>query len=97
MTEFSIVVIVSVVFLVFILLKTARIVPQKSEFVIERLGKYNKVLDAGFHLLFPFLDVVKYKRSLKEEVFEVSKQNCITKDNVALGIDGVLYLQVMEL
>jgi regulator of protease activity HflC (stomatin/prohibitin superfamily) len=96
MTEFSIVVIVSVVFLVIILIKTARIVPQKSEFVIERLGKYNKVLDAGFHLLFPFLDVVKYKRSLKEEVFEVSKQNCITKDNVALGIDGVLYLQVMD-
>ena len=96
MTEFSIVVIVSVVFLVIILLKTARIVPQKSEFVIERLGKYKKVLDAGFHLLFPFLDVVKYKRSLKEEVFEVSKQNCITKDNVALGIDGVLYLQVMD-
>ena len=96
MTEFSIVVIVSVVLLVIILLKTARIVPQKSEFVIERLGKYKKVLDAGFHLLFPFLDVVKYKRSLKEEVFEVSKQNCITKDNVALGIDGVLYLQVMD-
>ena len=96
MTEFSIVVIVSVVLLVIILLKTARIVPQKSEFVIERLGKYNKVLEAGFHLLFPFLDVVKYKRSLKEEVFEVSKQNCITKDNVALGIDGVLYLQVMD-
>ena len=96
MTEFSVVVIVSSILLIIILLKTARIVPQKSEFVIERLGKYNKVLEAGFHILFPFLDVVKYKRSLKEEVFEVSKQNCITKDNVALGIDGVLYLQVMD-
>ena len=94
MSEFSIVVIISVVLLVIILFKTARIVPQKSEFVIERLGKYNKVLEAGFHLLFPFLDIVKYKRTLKEEVFDISKQNCITKDNVALGIDGVLYLQV---
>jgi regulator of protease activity HflC (stomatin/prohibitin superfamily) len=96
MGEFTIVVIISVVLLVILLFKTARIVPQKSEFVIERLGKYNKVLEAGFHLLFPFLDVVRYKRTLKEEVFEVSKQNCITKDNVALGIDGVLYLQVMN-
>jgi len=96
MSEFSIVVIISVVLLVIILFNTARIVPQKSEFVIERLGKYNKVLEAGFHLLFPFLDIVKYKRSLKEEVFDISKQNCITKDNVALGIDGVLYLQVMN-
>ena len=96
MSEFSIVVIISVVLLVIILFNTARIVPQKSEFVIERLGKYNKVLEAGFHLLFPFLDIVKYKRTLKEEVFDISKQNCITKDNVALGIDGVLYLQVMN-
>ena len=96
MSEFSIVIIISVVLLVIILFKTARIVPQKSEFVIERLGKYNKVLEAGFHLLFPFLDIVKYKRSLKEEVFDISKQNCITKDNVALGIDGVLYLQVTD-
>ena len=59
MTEFSVVVIVSSILLIIILLKTARIVPQKSEFVIERLGKYNKVLEAGFHVLFPFLDVVK--------------------------------------
>tara|TARA_B100000965_G_scaffold205634_1_gene171723 strand:+ start:7864 stop:8787 length:924 start_codon:yes stop_codon:yes gene_type:complete len=96
MSEFSIVVIISVVLLVVILFKTARVVPQRQEYIVERLGKFSKTLSAGLHILIPFLDVVKYKRTLKEEVFEVSKQNCITKDNVALGIDGVLYLQVMN-
>ena len=96
MGEFSIVVIISVLLLVYILFKTARVVPQRQEFIVERLGKFSRTLSAGLHILIPFLDVVKYKRTLKEEVFEVSKQNCITKDNVALGIDGVLYLQVMD-
>ena len=96
MSEFSIVVIISVVLLVIILFKTARVVPQRQEYIVERLGKFSRTLSAGLHILIPFLDVVKYKRTLKEEVFEVSKQNCITKDNVALGIDGVLYLQVMN-
>jgi regulator of protease activity HflC (stomatin/prohibitin superfamily) len=96
MSEFSIIVIISVTFLVIILFKTARIVPQRQEFLVERLGKFSRTLSAGLHLLIPFLDVVRYKRTLKEEVFEVTKQNCITKDNVALGIDGVLYLQVIN-
>ena len=96
MGEFSIVVIISVALLIIILFKTARVVPQRQEYIVERLGKFSKTLSAGLHILIPFLDVVKYKRTLKEEVFEVSKQNCITKDNVALGIDGVLYLQVMN-
>ena len=96
MGEFSIVIIISVVLLVVILFKTARVVPQRQEFIVERLGKFSKTLSAGLHILIPFLDVVRYKRTLKEEVFEVSKQNCITKDNVALGIDGVLYLQVIN-
>ena len=96
MGEFSIIVIVLAVLIIFILFKTARVVPQRQEYIVERLGKYNKTLVAGFHILVPFLDVIRYKRTLKEEVFEVSKQNCITKDNVALGIDGVLYLQVID-
>ena len=96
MSDFSVVVIISVTFLVIILFKTARIVPHRQEFLVERLGKFSRTLSAGLHLLIPFLDVVRYKRTLKEEVFEVSKQNCITKDNVALGIDGVLYLQVIN-
>ena len=94
MSEFSIVIIISVVLLVIILFKTARIVPQRQEFIVERLGKFSRTLSAGLHILIPFLDVVKYKRTLKEQVFEVDKQNSITRDNVALGIDGVLYLQV---
>ena len=92
--QFSIVIIISVVLLVIILFKTARIVPQREEFIVERLGKFSRTLSAGLHILIPFLDVVKYKRTLKEQVFEVDKQNSITKDNVALVIDGVLYLQV---
>jgi len=96
MGEFSIVVVVSAVFMIIVLFKTARVVPQRQEYIVERLGKYSRTLNAGLHILIPFLDVVKYTRTLKEEVFEVSKQNCITKDNVALGIDGVLYVQVMN-
>ena len=94
MNAFSLVIIFSTVFLIIILLKTARVVPQRSEVIIERLGKYSRTLEAGFHILVPFIDVVKYTTSLKEEVYEVQKQSCITKDNVQLRIDGVLYIQV---
>ena len=73
-----------------------RIVPQNSAFVIERLGKYSSTLEAGFHLLVPFLDKVSYKHSLKEFALDVPAQQAITKDNVPLGIDGVLYLRVMD-
>ena len=96
MGEFSVVILISVVFLIVILFKTARVVPQRKEYIVERLGKYSRTLNAGLHILVPFLDVVRYTRTLKEEVIEVQKQNCITKDNVALGIDGVLYLQVVN-
>ena len=96
MNEFSIVILITVILIVIVLFNTAKVVPQRQEYIVERLGKFSRTLSAGLHLLVPFLDVVKYKRTLKEEVFEVSKQNCITKDNVALGIDGVLYLQVMD-
>ncbi len=96
MNTFSVVILLSSLFLIFLLFKTARIVPQRTEFIIERLGKYSRTLEAGFHILIPFLDVVKYQRSLKEEVYEVTKQNCITKDNVQLAIDGVLYIKVND-
>tara|TARA_B100002052_G_scaffold133497_1_gene122665 strand:+ start:11107 stop:12030 length:924 start_codon:yes stop_codon:yes gene_type:complete len=96
MNAFSLVVVFSTVFLIIILLKTARVVPQREEYIIERLGKYSRTLEAGFHILIPFLDAVRYKTSLKEEVYEVTKQSCITKDNVQLRIDGVLYIQVVN-
>jgi len=76
--------------------KTAKVVPQRQQFVVERLGKYSRTLDAGFHFLFPFLDKVSYKHSLKERAFDVPSQQCITKDNISVGIDGILYLQVVD-
>lgn len=84
------------VLLVIILLKTAVVVPNQQAYIVERLGKFRTVLYAGFHLLIPFLDVVAYKRSLKEQVLDVPKQTCITRDNVSVDIDGVLYLQVVN-
>ena len=76
--------------------KTVRIVPQRMAFVIERLGKYSRTLEAGFHILIPFFDRVAYKRSLKEEALDVAQQTCITKDNVSIDVDGILYLQVID-
>ena len=84
------------VLIVVILIKSAVIVPQKSEFIIERLGKYSRTLEAGFHLLIPFLDRVAYKYVLKEEVFDIPSQTCITKDNVTVEVDGLIYLQVVN-
>ena len=83
------------VLVIIVLIKTAVVVPNQSAYVVERLGKFHKVLYAGFHLLLPFVDVVAYKRSLKEQVLDVPKQTCITRDNVSVDIDGVLYLQVI--
>lgn len=96
MNESLIVVGVIAVIVIVILIKTAVIVPQRSEFIIERLGKFNKTLGAGFHILVPFLDTVAYKRSLKEEVMDIPSQDCITTDNVSVSIDGVLYVQVID-
>lgn len=81
---------------VVVLIKTAVVVPQRSEYVVERLGKYRTTLEAGFHVLFPFLDKVAYKRSLKEEPIDIPAQTCITADNVTLEVDGILYLQVVN-
>lgn len=87
---------VLVAFVIVVLVKTAVVVPQRSEFVIERLGKYRTTLEAGFHILIPFLDKVAYKRSLKEEPIDIPAQTCITSDNVTMEVDGVLYLQVVN-
>ncbi len=81
---------------VVVLFKTAVIVPQQSAYVIERLGRYSRTLQAGFHILLPFLDSVAYKHTLKEQAVDISEQLCITRDNVQVGVDGVLYLQVLE-
>ncbi|MGD8561321.1 MAG: SPFH domain-containing protein [Desulfarculaceae bacterium] len=91
-----IIIAVLAVLTIIILIKTAVVVPQKTESVVERLGKYNRTLAAGFHILIPFLDRIAYKRSLKEEVMDIPSQVCITRDNVSVEIDGVIYLQVQD-
>ncbi|MCK5215143.1 MAG: paraslipin [Candidatus Omnitrophica bacterium] len=72
------------------------IVPQKSAFLVEHLGKYKGTLEAGFHILTPFLDTVSYRHTLKEQAIDVAPQTCITKDNISVTVDGILYLQVMD-
>jgi regulator of protease activity HflC (stomatin/prohibitin superfamily) len=85
-----------VILAIIILAKTATVVPQQSGYVIESLGKYSRTLHAGFHILIPFFDRIAYKHSLKEQALDIAEQTCITKDNVQVGVDGVLYLQVMD-
>ena len=78
------------------ILKTAIVVPQKTAYIVERLGKYRCTLEAGFHILVPFIDRVAYKHTLKEQAIDVPPQECITKDNIAVSVDGILYMQVMD-
>jgi regulator of protease activity HflC (stomatin/prohibitin superfamily) len=86
----------ALVLLVVVLKSIVRIVPQNSALIVERLGKYHATLEAGFHMLVPFIDKVAYRHSLKEFAIDVPSQQAITRDNVALGIDGVLYLRIMD-
>jgi regulator of protease activity HflC (stomatin/prohibitin superfamily) len=89
--------VLGVVLLVIITLaRTAIVVPQQSAYVIENLGKYSRTLQAGFHILIPFVERVAYRHSLKEQAIDIHEQVCITKDNVQVGVDGVLYLQVLD-
>ncbi len=80
----------------FVVAKTAIVVPQQSAYVVERLGRYHGTLNAGFHILVPFVDVIRYRHSLKEEAIDIPAQVCITRDNVQVGVDGVLYLKVLN-
>jgi regulator of protease activity HflC (stomatin/prohibitin superfamily) len=90
------VVLVLAALVVFVIARTAVVVPQQTAYVIERLGKYSTTLGAGFHLLVPFVDVIRYRHSLKETAFEIPEQVCITRDNVQVHVDGLLYLQVLN-
>jgi len=76
--------------------KTIQIVPQRAAVIVERLGKYRATLDAGFHVLLPFLDRIAYKQTLKEQAVDVPPQTCITQDNISVSVDGILYLQVID-
>lgn len=95
--DFFTVILWIIAFFVFItLVKCVKIVPQRSAFIIERLGKYSATLNAGFHLLTPFIDKVSYKHTLKEQAVDVPPQLCITKDNITVEVDGILYMQVVD-
>jgi regulator of protease activity HflC (stomatin/prohibitin superfamily) len=79
-----------------VIAKTAIVVPQQNAFVVERLGRFAGVLDAGFHVLIPLVDVIRYRHLLKEQAIDIAEQVCITKDNVQVAVDGILYLKVMD-
>ena len=81
---------------IFVVARIATIVPQQSAYVVERLGRYSKTLQAGFHLLLPFLDRIAYRHSLKEQAIDIPEQICITKDNVQVTVDGILYWKVLD-
>lgn len=94
--ELLVIFVVLAILAIIVIAKTAIVVPQQSAYVVERLGKYAGTLSAGFHLLMPFIDVVRYRHSLKETAIDIPEQICITRDNVQVGVDGVLYLRVLD-
>jgi len=96
MEPFSFVAIIFVILVVILIAKTAVVVPQQTAVIIERWGRYTKTLNAGFHILIPFFERVAYRHSMKEQAIDIPEQVCITKDNVQVGIDGVLYLRVLD-
>jgi len=96
MSEGLFVMLVLAVLVLIVVGKTAVVVPQQSAYVVERLGKYAATLDAGFHILLPFIDRIHYKHSLKETAIDIPEQVCITRDNVQVSVDGLLYLKVLN-
>ena len=96
MSEGLFVLLVLAALVLIIIAKTAVVVPQQSAYVVERLGKYSATLDAGFHMLVPFIDRIRYRHSLKEAAIDIPEQVCITRDNVQVSVDGILYLKVLN-
>ena len=96
MNSSALLVIGLVILVIILFLSTIKIIPQRSAFIVERLGKYNSTLLAGFNILIPFFDRVRYRHSLKEQAIDVASQTCITRDNIAVEVDGILYLQVID-
>jgi regulator of protease activity HflC (stomatin/prohibitin superfamily) len=96
MTPGLIVLLIFAIVVLIVIAKTAVVVPQQNAYVVERLGRYSGTLGAGFHVLLPFVDVIRYRHSLKEGAYDIPAQVCITRDNVQVGVDGVLYLKVLN-
>ena len=84
------------VLVIIVIGKTAIVVPQQNAYVVEHLGKYRKTMQAGFHILIPFVEKIAYRHNLKEHAVDIAEQICITRDNVQVGVDGVLYLKVLD-
>ncbi|HXI68147.1 MAG TPA: paraslipin, partial [Steroidobacteraceae bacterium] len=84
------------IIVVIVVFRTATVVPQQSAYVVENLGKYSRTLHAGFHILIPFVERVAYRHNLKEQALDVPEQVCITRDNVQVGVDAVLYMQILD-
>jgi len=80
----------------FVLWNTLLIVPAREEVVKERLGKFSAVLTAGFHMLIPFIDRVAYRQERREQVMDIPPQTCITKDNIQVDVDGLVFLKVVD-
>jgi regulator of protease activity HflC (stomatin/prohibitin superfamily) len=90
-------ILVGVIILAFILIASmVKVVPQRTAIIVERLGKYRATFTAGFQVLIPFIDKVRYRHTLKEQAIDVAPQICITRDNIAVEVDGILYLQVLD-
>jgi regulator of protease activity HflC (stomatin/prohibitin superfamily) len=81
---------------VLVILRSIKVIPQQNAFVVERLGKFHEVLQPGFNLIIPFFDRVAYRHSLKETAMDIPEQICITKDNVQVAVDGVVFAQVID-
>ena len=89
-------IIILIIILLFIIAKTIRIVPQSYAYVVERIGAYNRTCNVGLHVSIPFLDRIANKVSLKEQVMDFAPQPVITKDNVTMQIDTVVYFQITD-
>jgi len=97
MTEALLVIFVLIAILLLVaVFKTLVVVPQQNAYVVERLGRFSGVLEGGVHILFPFFDAIRYRHTLKEQAMDIPEQICITKDNVQVGVDGILYMKVMD-
>lgn len=96
MTGPVIIAVIIAVIAIVMLFRTIYIVPQKEAYIVERLGRYSDTLTAGMHILIPFIDRVRYRRNLKETAIDVPPQQCVTRDNIMVEIDGILYLKITD-
>ena len=79
------------------LFSSVKIVNEKNEYLVERLGSYNKKLEPGLNFVFPFLDKVVYQQTTREKVLDIPPQSCITKDNVSITVDAVVYWRIVDM